>query len=437
LRFLVNWKSSPPSKNVSPLISTASHEQTPARERTILLTLMAVQFTHVLDFMIMMPMGSHLMRVFQIGPGQFTHLVAAYGIAAALTGFAGGFVLDRFDRKHALLALYFGFGLATLACALAPNYHALLLARFAAGACGGVASSVVTAMVGDVIPAARRGRAMGSVMVAFPIASVLGVPLGLLLAEKFGWHAPFFLIASLSVFVLANASRALPKLIPHDVPAHPWVQMKAILADPIHQRGFAVSAALVFAGGIVIPILAPSLVANVGLTEAQLPLIYLTGGLCTFATTPLIGRITDCHDKLHVLGWLSLAASSVVLVLTNLPRVPVAIALVATTLFMVTMSGRFTPAMAMITNAVGGRYRGGFMSVNSAIQQAASGLANLTAGLIVSTNTEGRIIGYPRVGVCAVACFGLTFFLALRLRAAAPHAARPLSATAVPVAAAE
>lgn len=422
--------------HVRVLISSASHEQTPARERTILLTLMAVQFTHVLDFMIMMPMGSHLMRVFQIGPGQFTHLVAAYGLAAALTGFAGGFVLDRFDRKHALLALYFGFGLATLACALAPNYHALLFARFAAGACGGVASSVVTAMVGDVIPPARRGRAMGNVMVAFPIASVLGVPLGLLLAEKFGWHAPFFLIASLSVFVLANALRALPKLTPHHVPAHPWAQMKAILVDPIHQRGFAVSAALVFAGGIVIPILAPSLVANVGLTEAQLPLIYLAGGLCTFATTPLIGRISDRHDKLHVLGWLSLSASTVVLVLTNLPRVHIAVALLATTLFMVTMSGRFAPAMAMITNAVSGRYRGGFMSVNSAIQQAASGFANLTAGSMVSINAEGRIIGYPRIGAAAVACFGLTFFLAMRLRSAAPHAAKP-SSNVVPAAAAE
>jgi DHA1 family inner membrane transport protein len=403
---------------------SAPHAQTPARERVILLTLMAIQFTHVLDFMIMMPLGSHLMRVFQIDPAQFSHLVAVYGIAAAITGFAGGFVLDRFDRKHALIALYAGFGLATLSCALAPTYHALLLARFAAGAFGGVASSVVMAMVGDVVPADRRGRAMGQVMVAFPIASVLGVPLGLVLAEKYEWHAPFYLVAFISIFVLVLGWRVLPSLKSQHARVHPWTQMKGILVNPIHQRGFLLSAALVFAGGVIIPFLAPSMVSNVGLTEAQLPLIYLAGGICTFATTPIIGRLSDRHDKLHVLGWVSLAAALVVVVLTNLPASTVAVAMIVTALFMITMSGRFAPAMAMITNSVEGRYRGGFMSVNSAVQQAASGFANLTAGLLVSMGPRGHLIGFPRVGVLAVACFALTYFLAFRLRAAAPFAAR-------------
>jgi DHA1 family inner membrane transport protein len=415
-------------------MSSATHEQTPARERVILLTLMAVQFTHVLDFMIMMPLGSHLMRVFQISPAQFSYLVAAYGIAAAITGFAGGFVLDRFDRKHALLTLYAGFGIATLACALAPTYPALLIARFAAGACGGVASSVVTAMVGDLIPPVRRGRAMGNVMVAFPIASVMGVPIGLILAEHFEWHAPFFLISALSVFVGLIAYHALPPLRPHHVPAHPWTQMRAILAEPIHQRGFIMSAALVFAGGVVIPFLAPTLVANVGLTEAQLPLIYLAGGLCTIVTTPFIGRMSDRHDKLHVLGWVSVSAAIVVLILTNLAPVPLWVAVAMSALFMVSMSGRFTPAMAMMTNAIGARYRGGFMSVNSAVQQASSGVANLTAGLIVSTDLQGRIVGYPRIGVLSVFFFGLTYFLASRVRKAAPHAAKPGHSTIEPAA---
>jgi multidrug resistance protein len=222
-------------------MSSASHEQLPARERVILLTLMTVHFTHVLDFMIMIPLGSQLMRVFEIGPSQFSHLVASYGLSAAVMGFAGGFVLDRFDRKHALLCLYSGFGLATLACALAPTYETLLISRAAAGAFGGVASSVVTAMVGDLIPPARRGRAMASVMVAFPIASVLGVPLGLVLAEKYEWHAPFFLIAGLSSVVLVLAIKVLPRLKPHHAPAHPWVQMKTILANRVHQRGLAAS----------------------------------------------------------------------------------------------------------------------------------------------------------------------------------------------------
>lgn len=412
----------------------SDHAQTPAKERTILLTLAAVQFTHIMDFMIMMPLGSQLMRTFAISPGKFSHLVAAYALAAAVSGFLAGFVLDRFDRKHALLVLYTGFGLATLACALAPNFHALLVARLAAGAFGGVASSVVTAMVGDVIPAARRGRAMGMVMAAFPVASVLGIPVGLMMAERFSWHAPFFLLAGLSLPVLLVSARALPRLRALHVSANPWQQMSAILSHRVHQRGFMMSAALIFAGGAVIPFFAPSMVANVGLTEAQLPLIYLAGGLCTFVTMPLFGRLSDRYDKLHVLGWLSLAASIVVLILTNLPPVPVAAAMVITAAFMVTMSGRFAPSMAMVSNAVESRYRGGFMSVNSAIQQASSGLANLTAGLLVRNDGQGHLVGFSRVGIVAVFFFGLTFYLATRLRAVAPHASRPLRADVLPAA---
>src|SRR5258707_702140 len=163
-------------------VADQHHHLTRGRERATLLVLGAVQFTHILDFMIIMPLGAQLMMAFNITPAQFSHLVACYGIAAGVSGFAGGFMLDRFDRKRALLVLYAGFGLATLACGLAPNYQMLLLARLAAGAFGGLASSLVTAMVGDFIPLARRGRAMGIVTAAVPVASVLGVPAGAVIA---------------------------------------------------------------------------------------------------------------------------------------------------------------------------------------------------------------------------------------------------------------
>src|SRR5437868_13598416 len=140
------------------------HALSPSRERATLLTLGAVQFTHILDFMIMMPLGAQLMRVFHITPAQFTQLVACYGLAAAISGLIGGFVMDRFDRKRALLVLYAGFGVSTLACGLAPTPHWLMAARLAAGAFGALAGSMVNAMVGDIVPPARRGRAMGFVM---------------------------------------------------------------------------------------------------------------------------------------------------------------------------------------------------------------------------------------------------------------------------------
>ena len=269
----------------------STHAQTPTRERAILLTLAVVQFTHIMDFMIMMPLGSHLMRVFAISPEQFSHLVAAYGLTAAVCGFGAGFFLDRIERKRALLTLYAGFGLATLACALAPTYGTLMAARAAAGAFGGVASSVLFAMVGDVIPAARRGRGMAVVGAAFPLASVLGVPFGLFLAGRFEWHAPFYLLSGLSVLVFALGLRVLPVLHHAHPPAHPWDQMRNIVTQPVHVRALLMSGMLVFAGACIVPFLAPSMVANVGLTEDQLPLIYLAGGLCTFGTTPVFGRL--------------------------------------------------------------------------------------------------------------------------------------------------
>ncbi len=399
--------------------------RTATSERGILFTLAGVQFTHIMDFMIMMPLGAGLMRVFNISPSQFSYLVAAYGLSAAVTGFAGGFFIDRLDRKRALLWLYAGFGVATLACALAPTFHLLLIARIAAGACGGVAGSLVLAIVSDVIPPERRGRGMAVVMTAFPLASVIGIPVGLTLTDLFEWHAPFLLIAALSVPIWCIASRFLPSLPPSPIKTHPGRQMWEILTHDIHLRGFMLTAALVFAGGLIIPFMSPSLVANTGLRESQLKFIYLCGGAATFFTTPLFGHLADRHDKLHVLACVSIAAILTALALTHLGPTHIVLTLTVTSVFFVTMSGRFTPAMAMVSNAVEQRYRGGFMSVNSAIQQAASGLANLAAGKLVTVEASGRLSGYPRVGWLAVAAFILAVVLAWRLRSAAPHAAKP------------
>jgi predicted MFS family arabinose efflux permease len=366
------------------------------------------------------------MRAFDISPAQFTQLVASYGLAAAVSGFAGGFVLDRFDRKRSLLVLYAGFGLATFACGLASTHHTLLAARLAAGAFGGLAGSMVTAMVGDVIPPERRGRAMSFVMSAFPVASVLGVPAGLVLAGKFGWHAAFFLLASCAAATLVLASVALPHL-PTAVKNHePIRQMKEILSRGLHLRAFAVGAVLVMSGGLIVPFLAPSFVANVGLNETiQLPIAYAVGGIATAFSTPLIGWLSDRMDRLRLLAIMTGGAVLVVLFITRLGPSSMMMASLMMALFMVTMSGRFAPAMAMVTNAVEARYRGGFMSVNAALQQAASGLSNVLAGLFVTRDAAGHLAGMPMLGYVSAGFFGLTVLFAYELRAAAPYVAKP------------
>lgn len=405
------------------------HALPPRRELATLVMLGAVQFTHVLDFMIMMPLGAQLMRVFAISPAQFSHLVAAYGLSAAVSGLAGGFFLDRFDRKRSLLVLYAAFALATLACGLAPNHHALLIARIAAGAFGGLAGSMVGAMIGDVVPPRRRGRASSIVMSAFPVASVLGVPAGLMLAGHFGWHAPFFLLAGCSVVVWIAAAFVLPHLQTAIHDHKPVRQMREILSHGIHLRAFALGITLVMAGGVLIAFLAPSYVANVGLDEAtQLPWAYAAGGIATAISTPIIGRLSDRMDRLHLLAWISAFAAGAALFITRLGPSPLPLACAMMAIFMVTMSGRFSPAMAMITNAVSARYRGGFMSVNSALQQAASAAANIVAGWFITRDAGGHLLGFPTLGYVAVSLFALTVYLASRLRAAAPHVARPTAA---------
>lgn len=243
---------------------------------------------------------------------------------------------------------------------------------------------------------------------------------------------PFLMLAGLSVPIWFIAARFLPLLPPSAIKTHPGRQMWEILTHGVHLRGFLLTGSLVFAGGLIIPFMSPSLVANTGLTESQLKFVYLCGGAATFFTTTIFGQLTDRHDKLHVLAGVSVAAILTVLGLTHLGPSPVVLTLTITTLFFVTMAGRFTPAMAMISNAVEQRYRGGFMSVNSAVQQAASGLANLTAGALVTREASGHLGGYPRVGWLATTAFVLTVVLAWRLRDAAPHAAKPGHAQSAP-----
>jgi predicted MFS family arabinose efflux permease len=302
----------------------------------------------------------------------------------------------------------------------------LLLTRIAAGAFGGLASSMVTAMIGDVVPPARLGRAMSFVMSAFPVASVLGVPVGLVLAGRYDWHAPFLMLSACSAINLVVGSLALPHLRTALKGHQPLRQMREIVSHRIHLRAFAVSCALALAGGVIVPFVAPTFVANVGIDEAhQLPLVYAVGGIATAFSMPLVGIWSDRFDRLRLLAVMSVAAVAVVIGLTHLGPASVTWASIMMALFMVTMSSRFAPAMAMVTNAVESRYRGGFMSVNSSLQQAAIGVANVAAGFFITREKSGHLAGFPLLGYVAAAFFVLTVLLAAQLRDAAPHVAAP------------
>ncbi len=391
----------------------------PGQEKILLYVLAAIQFTHILDFMIVMPLGPRLMGIFRISPAQFGLIVSTYTFSAGLFGLVAAWFIDRFDRKRALLCLYAGFGLGTLACALAPDYHFLVAARFLAGGFGGVATATILAMIGDAIPPQRRGEAMGTLFSSFSLASIAGVPVGLFLANHLGWHAPFYLLAGLSAAITVMAALTLPSMREHlrRGKQKPWEEMRFILSRANHWRAFALTVVMTMAGFLIIPYLSPSLVANVGLSNEQLPLIYLFGGAATFFSMRWIGRLSDRLGLLRIFIAVSIIAMFPILIISRLPPTPLWAALIVTTCFMVFTSGRFIPGMAMVTNSVQAQYRGGFMSLNSAIQQFASGLASLLAGAIIVSGTGGRLEHYGTVGLIGAGCVAASILLARKLKA--------------------
>ena len=397
-------------------------DQPIAREWAILLVLAGVQISHILDFMILMPLGPQFMRMFAIGPTQFGFLVSMYTFSAAAVGFAAAFFIDRFDRKKTLLLLYACFGATTLLAASSQSYVTLLAARALAGAFGGVLSAIVFAIVSDLVPDSRRGAALGVVMLAFSIAATVGVPISLYLANHFTWRAPFLFLTGLCFAVWNSVFWLLPRMRGHLRAArerHPLEQAVAVFHVPNHRRAFLFSAMLFFSGFAIIPFISPYMVANVGVAESDLPLLYLIGGILTLIVVQLVGRLTDLHGKQRIFTLVAVLSALAILGLTNLPRAPIHVAILASAFLMSTLSGRFVPAMALITSSVAPRLRGSFMSFNASIQQLASGTASFGASLLMGRNAAGELTHYGTVGILAVGATLASIYLARRIRAAA------------------
>lgn len=378
---------------------------TPSKERWLLWILSAVQFTHIVDFMVMMPLGPQLTHLFKLSDAQFGLLVSVYSLAAGVSGLLASLVIDRFERKKALLALYAGFIVATLACGLAPTYGSLMGARIAAGVFGGVLGALVQTIVGDAIAFERRGRAMGVVMASFSLATVAGVPASLWLASQGGWHWPFLAIAAFSVPVWLIAWRAVPLLREHLAGAAAGSslnQLQRVLAEFNHWRAFGLSALMVLGSFSIIPYITIYTTTNLGLKPEQVPLIYLVGGVATFFTARIWGHLADRHGKVLVFRAVSVMAVLPMLVLTNLPVVPLGALLLVTTAFFVFVSGRMVPGMALLTAAPPPAMRGAFMSVNGALQSGAMGLAAWLGGALISRTPEGLVQGYERTGWLAL-----------------------------------
>jgi predicted MFS family arabinose efflux permease len=392
-------------------------------EKIILYILAAINFSNIMDFMIMMPLGPQLMRLFEIGPKEFSVIVSSYTFSAFASGMLSSLFIDRFDRRKSLMVMYTGFIIGTALCGLSNSFALLMSARIFTGLFGGVIGATVLSIVGDVIPFERRGQAMGIVMAAFSVASVFGVPFGLFIAthSSFGWQAPFLFLALLGSPILYLIYKYLPPINKHlltgEKREHIFKAISVILQDRNQRKAIFLSMIMMLGHFAIIPFISPSMVANVGFSESQLQYIYLVGGGVTVFTSPYIGKLADKYGKFKVFAIFASLCAFPVFAITNMPQIHIAYALVVAAIFFILVSGRMIPMQAMITASVNPKYRGSFMSINSSLQQLMAGLGALLAGMIiVKDDATGYLLNYAYVGYFSIFMGFMAIIIARGLR---------------------
>jgi MFS transporter, DHA1 family, inner membrane transport protein len=380
-----------------------------SRERRLLWLLARTQFTVIMDFMVMMPLGPQIMHTFGIGPAAFATAVSVYSLCSGASGLLAATYVDRFDRRRLLLTVYGLFTLANLACALSGSYSMLLFARAFAGVTGGVLGSIIMAVLSDVIPPARRGAATGVVMSSFALAAMAGVPAGIAIGAHFGWSAPFFLLTALTVLIWLGARRTIPPLAEHlagnrsqtlgEVLSGLW----RLLTNPRHLRAFVLTFVMMGSHMLVIPFISPVLVANHGVPPQNLSWLYVAGGAASFFSSRAVGKLADRYGRRRVFVGAALLAFIPVLVMTHLPDWPFIGMLLFFPFFMVILSSRMVPMQALMTTVPAPQVRGAFLSANSAVMSVGTGVGAWLGGLLLSGGASGRIEGYGLNGWLAVA----------------------------------
>jgi len=390
-------------------------------ERALLLLLACVQFTHIMDFMVIMPLGPQLMRELHISPAQFGNIISAFAITAGIVGLAVAPFTDRFDRRHTLLFCYAGFTIGTLACGFSQTPGMLMLSRALCGAFGGVSSATIMAIVADVVPPERRARGMGIIMTAFSAAAALGVPLGLKMAQLWKWEAPFLVIAGIAAIVWVMLFRILPPVRGHLLASRsvkPGHDFLLLMRDRNAWMGLILMMAAVMGHFMVIPFLSPYLLGNVGLAEKHLFLVYMVGGAVTIFTGPFVGKLADKYGRFRVFIFMVVFACAIIFHLTTSGPLPLWHVLLNAAIFFIFASGRFVPAQAVISLAVPSSRRGAYMSLVSCARDLASGVTAAIGGMIVIKGADGHLMHFDSLGLIAIGMSLLSLVIFRMVRSA-------------------
>jgi multidrug resistance protein len=391
---------------VAPVNDPQDRQRGFSRYQVILIALLALtQFTIILDFIIMSPLGAILMPALGITAAQFGIAVSAYAFSAGLSGILAAGFADRFDRKRLLLFFYVGFTLGTLLCAMAPNYHVLLLGRIVTGLFGGVIGAVVLAIITDMFPLHQRGRVMGFIQTAFAASQVLGIPAGLFLANHWNWHVCFVAIVVLSIVTIAIIAFVMEPVDAHlklKQDRNPLHHLVATVFEPRYTLAFAVTTLLATGGYMLMPFSSAYTVHNLGIEITHLPTIYLVSGLFSIVTGPLVGRASDAFGKYPTFVFGCLMTVVMVLIYTHLGHVSLATAILVNVLMFVGIFSRMIPSQALITAIPDQSQRGSFSAVSASLQQLSGGLGAVLAAAIIAQGADGALLHFDRIGYVVV-----------------------------------
>ena len=390
-----------------------------SRYQTLVVLLLSLtQFTVVLDFMVMSPLGDLLIKQLRISPSQFGIVVSSYAISAGFSGFFTASFADKFDRKKLLLLFYAGFIIGTTLCGLADTYEFLVFARIITGIFGGVISSISLAIVADLFSFNQRGRVMSFIQMGFGMSQIVGIPLSLYIAHFYNWQMPFFLIVGLALLFFISIAFFL-----RPVDQHLQIERSSALTHMIqtfsnknYQIGFVATMFMSLGGYLMMPWGSAYSVNNIGISQSDLPIMFMVVGIATFLIMPIAGVLSDKFNKFSVFATASIIMVISVVIYTHLPKVPLSILVIVNVLMMMGIMSRMIPSQALTSSIPEMKDRGAFMSINTSLQQLAGGVASLIGGWIVTQKNEmSPLENFDTLGYVVIVIILINIFLTYRV----------------------
>jgi predicted MFS family arabinose efflux permease len=386
--------------------TTTTQKHTFTRYQVFIIAVLAtLQFTVILDFMVLSPLGAFLLKELNIKTSQFGLVVSAYAFSAGISGLLAAGFADKYDRKKLLLFFYAGFVIGTALCAIAPSYPMLVAARIITGIFGGVISSVSFAIITDLFRMEVRGRVMGFVQMAFAASQILGLPIGLYLANHFGWHSPFWLITGFALLVgivILIYMRPVTEHLHFRLDRNPFEHLWKTVSTPDYLKGFVATTLLATGGFMLMPFGSAFSIHNLHITMHDLPILYGITGVFSIVFGPLMGKLSDKIGKYKVFILGTVISIAMVVTYTHLGPTPLWWVIVLNVILFVGITARMISASALMTALPKPQDRGAFMSINSSVQQLSGGLAAAVAGMIVSQSADGTLLHYPTLGFVVV-----------------------------------